>query len=669
MGQRHQLFVIAKVNGRYRGLSAIHHQWLYGFTAIKQCHRLLKIFQAPENRIALHHELESAQQRDDAFWNTEPSYRQLDLPFPFITTCLVLGASFNPDAGYEHSVSILPFNMQYDDGDNNDGITVIDISQLGHTRYCFVDFHGIESEKEVCLNTALSARTYLEAYYDPELKWQAEYDKELEGVQSFELIQTKSLQEAWPIGEWNTEHSDSYSHRTLSPEPTSSSIRTLADTSLQVLIDNALEAQPEDDLAWIPDAELVQEFLPALRLRLYQTPHSSVPAVTCRLLCRALQGQSHVDLSPFTSLSPKEIVKVVTEVRRNKDLISLDLSNLDIAEDTLKEILEMSPCIQQLYIMNSPKLTIESATLPVRAPDIRDVYHADIFKHAFRTETDGASEDNPFQSSGIVHNPIVQLLWAHGDPGQINEKGMRFDNGGADWSNLATGPTGSNAQIGVFPLIDTHSSPVKTITGMAPLFNFVTNLTHAMSYSNIPDYIGETAAKAFALASSKVPCEESLQVGPLSAKLYKKSGYLPRQHKFDKLYEMQPGQWTIIVVYEKVESWSSGDAQSRINYAFLTPAEKLAQESNDSPWHAPGQFVIADVSQYLEKSMRGKVEPGLKEYWDKAMRAVSIHLDSSKVPDSRESPSNTISVCSEEEVVSLLQRYPRELSTVPATEL
>ena len=45
MGQRHQLFVIAKVKARYRTLCAVHHQWLYGQTALRRCLGTLKIFQ------------------------------------------------------------------------------------------------------------------------------------------------------------------------------------------------------------------------------------------------------------------------------------------------------------------------------------------------------------------------------------------------------------------------------------------------------------------------------------------------------------------------------------------------------------------------------------------------------------------------------------------------
>ena len=71
MGQRHQLFAAAKINGRYRSLAAIHHQWLYGLTvrshsshvsksfftkleltpkqALQRCTDLLKIARDPAN--------------------------------------------------------------------------------------------------------------------------------------------------------------------------------------------------------------------------------------------------------------------------------------------------------------------------------------------------------------------------------------------------------------------------------------------------------------------------------------------------------------------------------------------------------------------------------------------------------------------------------------------
>ena len=116
MGQRHQLFVIAKVNGRYRTLCAIHHQWLYGHTALKRCLDTLKIFSNSSTQMLVQQELTAAAKKRDEFW-LDPDER---IPFPFITTCLIIGASFGIDGDY-HSVLIEPLNMAYDEGDNNDG--------------------------------------------------------------------------------------------------------------------------------------------------------------------------------------------------------------------------------------------------------------------------------------------------------------------------------------------------------------------------------------------------------------------------------------------------------------------------------------------------------------------------------------------------------------------
>lgn len=61
MGQRHQLFVIATVNGRYRTLAVIHYQWLYGRQAVSQCLQAIGIFSAPANQAGLRRELARAE--------------------------------------------------------------------------------------------------------------------------------------------------------------------------------------------------------------------------------------------------------------------------------------------------------------------------------------------------------------------------------------------------------------------------------------------------------------------------------------------------------------------------------------------------------------------------------------------------------------------------------
>lgn len=91
MGQRHQLFVLARINGRYRGLAVVHHQWLYDVQALKRCLEILELFQHPGNRIPLQQELLLAGNLEESFWQEtlDPYDSPEWAPFPVISTCLV----------------------------------------------------------------------------------------------------------------------------------------------------------------------------------------------------------------------------------------------------------------------------------------------------------------------------------------------------------------------------------------------------------------------------------------------------------------------------------------------------------------------------------------------------------------------------------------------------
>ena len=158
MGQRHQLFVIARIGARYRRLAAIHYQYLYGSRARKVCLRLLHIFQSPESRIVLKCELQYAKTLDENGWDlmekmipsilthTCPSPY---MPFPFVPTTLALGASFDERDWNYHKVDRLPFNLAFDGGDNNDGIKVLDITDLANVKYCFAHLESAWSETQL----------------------------------------------------------------------------------------------------------------------------------------------------------------------------------------------------------------------------------------------------------------------------------------------------------------------------------------------------------------------------------------------------------------------------------------------------------------------------------------------------------------------------------------
>ena len=216
MGQRHQLFVIAKIANRYRSLAVFHHQWLYGATALKRCLGLLAIFSDSANRLPIQQELTAARRFDEDFWTKPRSYNDSEVPFPFITTCLLLGASFDVKEGYNASVILEPFNMAFNDGDNNDGITVIDITDLRHVRYCFVlwGFYeraedDVEEEEEhtrpprVPQMTPLSGPMYLGAYSSAEERSKhPDFQTLMQQYHEWDLIDIASLADTWPQGKW-----------------------------------------------------------------------------------------------------------------------------------------------------------------------------------------------------------------------------------------------------------------------------------------------------------------------------------------------------------------------------------------------------------------------------------------------------------------------------------
>lgn len=68
MGQRHQIFAIARVDRRYRTLAALHSQWSYGKGPLERCLRLLLTFPAQPNRVPLLRELRAARETKDELW-------------------------------------------------------------------------------------------------------------------------------------------------------------------------------------------------------------------------------------------------------------------------------------------------------------------------------------------------------------------------------------------------------------------------------------------------------------------------------------------------------------------------------------------------------------------------------------------------------------------------
>jgi hypothetical protein len=120
--------------------------------------------------------------------------------------------SFDPTETYYYMVHHLPFNLEFNGGDNNDGITILDITDLDRSRYCFVNFieekYGNEAPGVPApLMTPLSASQYLWSYYDEKNATYIEaFGNLAHKFEGLPLVDIHSLANAWPRGDLSIDH-------------------------------------------------------------------------------------------------------------------------------------------------------------------------------------------------------------------------------------------------------------------------------------------------------------------------------------------------------------------------------------------------------------------------------------------------------------------------------
>lgn len=229
------------------------------------------------------------------------------------------------------------------------GITIFDITDLRDIHYCFVDFHGMESEREVTLMMPLSARVYLGAYYDLD----AGFQTLLESYEGIQLITASALAETWPEGEWFEPDSgedegvkgvgsiEPKNDNEVDPTLEVSDLvveaiagMTLREKSMNALLDNLL-LQSRDDPVLLAEVEQLTDFVPKLRTKLYEQAATlkSSPMLV-RLLGKALLGVVQVDLGPFKILTAEDISAVIQGISSSMEVLNLsnmpELTDLDL---------------------------------------------------------------------------------------------------------------------------------------------------------------------------------------------------------------------------------------------------------------------------------------------------------------------------------------------------
>lgn len=202
MGQRHQIIVIypkmflneGNPNNKEQRAEVIHHQWLYGHSALMALDRVLRLVRNSWD----------GQGTDYLFGRSDNGYTSGSG-----TKAIAATISVDPNEGYYHNTSIWtaadwngmesrfkgdvgyadPRELDPEMFDNNDGITVIEFrSGEMLPRVCYITPGHLEGEhymaQELTDRGPWTAREYLEFYYSKEqqAKWSPELRTGMEEI-------------------------------------------------------------------------------------------------------------------------------------------------------------------------------------------------------------------------------------------------------------------------------------------------------------------------------------------------------------------------------------------------------------------------------------------------------------------------------------------------------
>ncbi|KAI0751221.1 hypothetical protein C8Q80DRAFT_1156099 [Daedaleopsis nitida] len=398
MGQRHQAFLIARVRphgappdhpGNRRCVAAFHHQWCYGSLPLKAMYRLATLVSQPENAAVIRAELHAL---DGKYGAAAAAYPCIpDVPCPY--TASLLGVAWTTDLGPERFCSgttlqnaLLHAGMSCWGGDNNDGISVMDITDPEKPAYCFM-----RNENDY----PLDARGYLRHYYsandidagavdaahDSDEKQDDDTEKDKEGnrhlflavsnLANVPLITANGLREAWPEERFRGARKSSSSAISPPLAYDDAGLPLTLGASVKHAINDDADAAELERLIWLPGKAC--QVLNILR------DVSPFTEGAIRLLARALSElkTTYVDLPGFQLTGP-QVVALLSNV---DDVESLNLSSdpLVVADDVL-DIIATAPTLRRLNLMDCREVSGERLvelvmTQPARFRTVEGILH------------------------------------------------------------------------------------------------------------------------------------------------------------------------------------------------------------------------------------------------------------------------------------------------------
>lgn len=360
-------------------------------------------------------------------------------------------------------LGILPTDM-----DNNDGITVLDITDMAHIRYAFISLPGSEHDERTERLIPLDADKYMQAYtlaYESE---ESELDSDLDDENEDEygrrhsdlekfwkesdvrtkiadvpLIDLEDLQSAWPEIDWYEDILE-LENAATSPVPPASPQRgtlTLRETTMHETVMAGLGGDPAD-LSWLYEAEHLPEFVETVSSMLQNEPSLIHKPSGLAVLKHLLGDKSSIDLSFFPAMTTAQVLDFVKDV--TFDDIVLTLPKLDHINLSDVDTLLSSENIRELHMGDTPNVPLQQIPDLLSGKGLELFTHPELYRLAVEVpEKHAEAVDDeelfPKYPTGTQAGyPVTQILHLRQVKGSYPRE--RMGTGGLKWTQKVGSP-------------------------------------------------------------------------------------------------------------------------------------------------------------------------------------------------------------------------------------
>ncbi|KAI1771428.1 hypothetical protein F4818DRAFT_429074 [Hypoxylon cercidicola] len=585
-------YVVAKVgpSGCCCPLAVVSRPYCEGSGLVGSCLEIVNVLSSPENRTVIDAETRLAAQfyKDggshvDRFYPHEPPVpgpgmfdllgndaqpeTEEELPrslaeFPFISSCLLLGAGYESARYSAYEVQSRPLGTAYRDDSMKYGMAVFDITDLHDIRYGIVAFKVIhmaevklnswgdwdpvedsepEGEPEVAVEDnrprdPLSATGYMKKFgyvgYDEGNRLVVELEKT-------PLVRTEAFEFIWPLNIHNQPQGTAGS----SVQP-----RTLNEQALINLIDSAIDGD-SFDMSIFDESRKLPDFQDILLRYLGEAPDrlGSTP-VAGHLLRLAYAGHRDLNWVLFRQLSFEVVAAAVesAELKEAKSLI-ICVDSLQGDHTTLLQALSRSNSLGQIYFLQGPKRTSDLGSVQLFLRISTDAEYSHLLRSKVMTFTHAFSaplrHTSWFPAAGYRFPfetfPVQQMFVRH----QIDAS------------------SNSKFRSGYFYLVDALLGPERFAAGFLLYLCSVQTDLRLFSLSRAPLSLGSPPRG---------------EIGSIIAETF----HLPAQNTATPDHstgtrDLEPGGWTVVVSHDRHLSREAVEVNKRTHWGYPTQARFL----------------------------------------------------------------------------------------------